>query len=83
MITQLRKKLFSKKLANGGAVGINALVPYQAAPLFSKQGLSQAAHTAGQQFNRLPGFIKKPLKFFNPIPYSLAAYYGIPALSYA
>ena len=84
MINQLRRKITSKKLANGG---ISTLpVPYQAAPFFSKQGLSQAAHTAGQQFNRLPGFIKKPLKFFNPItknPYALAAYYGIPALAYA
>ena len=78
MITQLRKKLFSKKLANGGAVGINNLpVPYDRAPLFSKKGLSQAAHTAGQQFNRLPGFIKKPIKLFNPItknPWVLGGY---------
>ena len=84
MINQLRRKITSKKLANGG---ISTLpVPYQAAPFFSKQGLRRAAHTAGQQFNRLPGFIKKPLKIFNPItknPYSLAMWYGIPALTYA
>ena len=84
MINQLRRKVTSNKLANGG---INTLpVPYERASLFSKKGLSQAAHTAGQQFNRLPGFIKTPLKIFNPItknPYSLAAWYGIPALAYA
>ena len=65
MINQLRRKITSIKLANGG---ISTLpVPYERASLFSKKGLSQAAHTAGQQFNRLPGFIKTPLKIFNPI----------------
>ena len=78
MITKLRKKVFINKLQSGGLP-----VPYQNAPLFSRQGLRQAAHTAGSYYNRLPGYIKKPINFVNPItknPYVLGGYgllYGI------
>jgi hypothetical protein len=72
MITKLRKKVFINKLQGGGVP-----VPYENAPLFSKQGLRQAAHTAGSYYNRLPGFIKKPINLVNPItknPYVLGGY---------
>ena len=72
MITKLRKKVFINKLQGGGLP-----VPYESAPLFSKQGLRQAAHTAGSYYNRLPGYIKKPVSFVNPItknPWVLGAY---------
>ncbi len=72
MITKLRKKVFINKLRNGGVP-----VPYESAPLFSKQGLRQAAHTAGSYYNRLPGYIKKPVSFLNPVtknPIALSMY---------
>ena len=80
MITKLRKKVFINKLRNGGVP-----VPYESAPLWSKQGLRQAAHTAGSYYNRLPGVIRKPINFFNPItknPWVLGGYglmYGLNA----
>ena len=72
MITKLRKKVFINKLQGGGVP-----VPYENAPLFSKQGLKQAAHTAGSYYNKLPGYIKKPINLVNPItknPYVLGGY---------
>ena len=62
MITKLRKKVFINKLQGGGLP-----VPYENAPLFSKQGLKQAAHTAGSYYNRLPGYIKNLLILLIPL----------------